>query len=136
MQGLEGSLPFSQLRPVKASVSFADHKIQTIGPLCRTMQGKRADFFVSIRHAKFPAPYLRRVRSRAYIRFITSVDLFYRERKRRLLAFFGYRFDYEAFFCVDLDGGKRDFRMLKRPLVDLLSVCARRAPFLLFGLAI
>ena len=39
-------------------------------------------------------------------------------------------------FYVDLDGGRRDFRMLKRPLVDLLSVCARRAPFLLFGVAI
>lgn len=25
--------------------------------------------------------------------------------------------------------------MLKRPLVDLLSVCARRAPFLLLGVA-
>ena len=62
------------------------------------MQGKRADFFVSIRHAKFPAPYLRRVRSRAYIRFITSVNLFHRERKRRFLAFVGYGFDYEAFF--------------------------------------
>ncbi|MFC2651575.1 hypothetical protein, partial [Alloprevotella tannerae] len=81
MQGPEGLLSFSQLRPVKASVSFADHKIQTIGPLCRTMQGKRADFFVSIHHANLPAAHLRRVRSRAYIRFITSVDLFYRERK-------------------------------------------------------
>ena len=63
------------------------------------MQGKRADFFVSIHHANLPAAHLRRVRSRAYIRFITSVDLFYRERKRRFLAFVGYGFDYELLLC-------------------------------------
>lgn len=38
-------------------------------------------------------------------------------------------------FFVDLDGGKRDFRMLKRPLAGLLRACACSMLFLLLGVA-
>ena len=38
-------------------------------------------------------------------------------------------------FYVDLDGGRRDLRMPKRPLVGLLRAYACSMPFLLLGVA-
>ena len=38
-------------------------------------------------------------------------------------------------FYVDLDGGRRDLRMPKRPLVGSLRACACSMPFLLLGVA-
>ena len=38
-------------------------------------------------------------------------------------------------FYVDSDGGRRDLRMPKRPLVGSLRACACSMPFLLLGVA-